>query len=127
MYQINTYFSFNCLNLMQFSIFEQKNIMAEIIKLEEAVTLTHAFQNSEIGNGQTISGIVEKEIILEILNQQNCEGINIYTALNEEGKITFVLVGYDNDNNDITYGKIADRIKLCPDVCPIKTSPLKSS
>ena len=99
--------------------------MAEFITVEEAVKITHAFQNSEIGKDQTISGIIEKDIIIEILNQENCEGINIYNALNEDGKITFIFVGYDKENNDMTYGKIADRITLCPEVCPIKTSPLK--
>jgi hypothetical protein len=88
--------------------------MAEFIKVEEAVKLTYAFQDSEIGKGQTISGKFEKDIISQILNQENCEGINIYTALNEEGQITFVLVGYENENNDMTEGKIADFAYLCP-------------
>ena len=98
--------------------------MAEIIKLEEAVKLTHTFQNSEIGVEQTISAIFEKEIIVQILNQQGCKGIRIYNALNEEGKITFVLVGYDNDFNDMTDGYIADKAFICPKQCFGGPSPL---
>lgn len=88
--------------------------MAEFIKVEEAVKLTYAFQDSEIGKGQTISAKFEKDILYEILKQENCEGINIYTALNEKGQITFVLVGYEKEDYDMTEGKIADFAYLCP-------------
>jgi hypothetical protein len=100
--------------------------MAEFINLEEAVKLTHAFQDSEIGKNQTISAIFEKDIFEKILNQNGCEGINIYTSMNDEGKITFVLVGYDQDKKDMTEGLLADRANLCPDECWDLKSPLKS-
>jgi len=92
--------------------------MAEIITLEEAVKLTRAFQESEIGRGQTISAKFEKGILDQILDQEGCEGINIYTALNDEGQITFVLIGYDNENNNITEGKIADWAETNPPYKP---------
>lgn len=98
--------------------------MANFINLEQAVKLTHAFQDSEIGKEQTYSGMVEKDILLEMLKQDNCEGIRIYNALNENGKITFVLVGYDKEDNDIIDGKIADEMNLCPPNCPKKKTPL---
>jgi hypothetical protein len=91
--------------------------MSEFIKLEEAVILTSAFQNSEIGKNQTISAIFEKEIISQILNQDGCKGIRIYNALNEEGEITFVLVGYDKDFKDMSDGYIADKAFNCPKNC----------
>jgi hypothetical protein len=100
--------------------------MAEIINLAEAVSLTHAFQNSTIGTGQTISAIFEKEIIEQILNQVDCCGINIYNALNEEGKITFVLVGYDKDKKDMVDGIIVDNADNCPKLCYDTNSPLKN-
>ena len=100
--------------------------MAEIINLAEAVSLTHAFQNSTIGVGQTISAIFEKEIIEQILNQVDCCGINIYNALNEEGKITFVLVGYDKDKKDMVEGVIVDKAHTCPKLCYDTNSPLKN-
>jgi hypothetical protein len=58
--------------------------------------------------------------------QENCEGIRIYNALDDKGKITFVLVGYNKENNDMVDGKILDHIKLCPIYCPNK-SPLMVS
>ncbi len=98
--------------------------MAEFIKLEEAVKLTHAFQGSEIGKEQTISAIFEREIISQILDQEGCEGIRIYNALNEENKITFVLVGYNKDFNDMTDGYIADKAFSCPKQCFGGPTPL---
>lgn len=101
--------------------------MAEFIKLDEAVKLTHAFQESEIGKDQTISGVIEKDFLFEMLKQEDCEGIRIYTALNDEKKITFVLVGIDKNQNDMSKGLILDRLGLCPPYCNYEDSPLKSS
>lgn len=98
--------------------------MAEFIKLEEAVKLTYAYQDSVIGKGQTISAIFEKEIISQILNQEGCEGIKIYNALNEDNKITFVLVGYNKDFNDMKDGYIADKAAICPEQCYGGATPL---
>ena len=100
--------------------------MAAMIPLEEAIELTHAFQQSEIGKDQTISAVFEKNIVEQILNQDGCEGIRIYNALNEEGKITFVLVGYDKEEKDMTDGFISDRGRLCPPKCTKEKSPLNS-
>lgn len=100
--------------------------MAAMIPLEEAIELTHAFQQSEIGKNQTISAVFEKNIIEQILNQDGCEGIRIYNALNDEGKITFVLVGYDKDEKDKTDGFIADHAFICPPNCTNEKSPLNS-
>jgi hypothetical protein len=99
--------------------------MAEIINLAEAVSLTHAFQKSAIGNRQTISAIIEKEFIEQVLNQDGCCGINIYNALDEEGKITFVFVGYDKDKKDMVEGIIVDKFTTCPKICYNANSPLK--
>lgn len=101
--------------------------MAAMITLPEAITMTHAFQESPIGADQTISAVFEKEIIEQILNQEGCAGIRIYNALNEEGKITFVLVGYDKEENDMTDGFIADRAQKCPPKYPKAKTPLIKS
>lgn len=100
--------------------------MGEFIKLEEAVVITHAFQNSEIGKDQTISAIFEKEILTQILNQEGCEGIRLYNALKDGDKITYVLIGYDKDKNDMTDGYIADLFSTCPKNCFGGDTPLKT-
>lgn len=47
--------------------------------------------------------------------------------MNEEGKITFVLVGYSDANGDLLTGSIVDQLNLCPPNCPNSNSSLKSS
>jgi hypothetical protein len=100
--------------------------MAEIIKLEQAIKLTYSFQDSEIGKGQTICAKFEKRIVEEVLKQENCEGINLYTALTDEGQITFVMVGYDKEGYDMTEGKIADLVNLCPPNKPKESVLIKN-
>jgi hypothetical protein len=100
--------------------------MAEIIKLEQAVKLTYAFQESEIGMGQTICAKFEKRIVEQVLNQEHCKGINLYTALNDEGQITFVMVGYDEEGHDMTEGEIADFANLCPPNKPSNSILIKN-
>ena len=96
--------------------------MSAPISLNEAKSMTHAFQNSSLGTNQTIAGLVDKTNLLTLLNQEGCTGVRIYNALNEEGKITYVLVGVNANNEDMT-NYILDKCNLCPTDCPID-SPL---
>jgi hypothetical protein len=96
--------------------------MSAQITLNEAKSMTHAFQNSTIGANQTFAGLVDKTNLLTLLNQEGCTGLRIYNALNDDGKITFVLVGVNSNNEDMT-NFILDRAFLCPVYCPID-SPL---
>lgn len=88
--------------------------MAKIITLEEAIALTQAYQNSEIGKGQTISADVSKIDLELILNQQSCVGLRIYNALEENNTVNFVLIGYDENGNDITNGIILNFLTSNP-------------
>jgi hypothetical protein len=96
--------------------------MSAQITLNEAKSMTHAFQNSTIGSNQTFAGLVDKTNLLTLLNQEGCTGLRIYNALNDDGKITFVLVGVNSNNEDMT-NYILDRLQACPPVCP-PDSPL---
>ena len=74
------------------------------------------------GNAQ----FVGKNILMEILSQPECVGVNIYKALNENYEKTYVLVGLDKNNAPIlqntsvsvngiiesTEGIVADRNKV---------------
>lgn len=96
--------------------------MSVPISLNDAKSMTHAFQKSSLGTNQTIAGHVDKTNLLTLLNQEGCTGVRIYNALNEAGKITYVLVGVNANNEDMT-NYILDRCNLCPTDYPID-SPL---
>ena len=55
------------------------------------------FDKYQEGGAQFIG----KNILNQILEQPNCVGINVYKALNEQGKKTYVIVGMDNEANPI--------------------------
>lgn len=55
------------------------------------------FDKFQEGGAQFIG----KNILNQILDQPNCVGINVYKALNEQGKKTYVIVGMDNEANPI--------------------------
>lgn len=88
--------------------------MAKIITLEQAIALTQAYQNSEIGMGQTISADVSKADVHLILNQQNCVCLRIYNALEDDNTVNFVLIGIDENGNDITNGIILNFLTTNP-------------
>lgn len=96
--------------------------MSVQITLNEAKSMTHAFQNSTIGSNQTFAGLVDKTNLLTLLNQEGCTGLRIYNALNDDGKITFVLVGANSNNEDML-DYILDKAAPCPNICS-NDSPL---
>lgn len=96
--------------------------MSAQITLNEAKSMTHAFQNSTIGANQTFAGLVDKTNLLTLLNQEGCTGVRIYNALNDDGKITFVLVGVNSNNEDMTE-YLLNKFNLCPSLCALE-SPL---
>lgn len=49
----------------------------------------------------TLSYVIGKNIIEQILAQPACEGIRFYNAINENGTKTLVYVGIDKDGNNI--------------------------
>ena len=96
--------------------------MSAQITLNEAKSMTHAFQNSTIGANQTFAGLVDTTNLLTLLNQEGCTGVRIYNALNDDGKITFVLVGVNSNNEDMTE-YLLNKFNLCTSLCALE-SPL---
>lgn len=47
------------------------------------------------------SMLFDKHIVLKMLNEDKCEGLRIYNALDDEGGLHFVLVGTDAEGNNI--------------------------
>ncbi len=65
-----------------------------------------------------------RNILQEILEQENCVGIRIYYGINEAGERELILVGADADENDIL-DLVADVSTPCPHACA-SPNPLNS-
>jgi hypothetical protein len=96
--------------------------MSEFISLDDAKSMTHRYQDS-VPEGTTISCEVDKSQLIAMLNQEDCQGLRIYFALNEEERLTTVLVGSDGSGSDMVTGLIVNQPRLCPPKCP-PASPL---
>lgn len=69
---------------------------------------------------------VGRDIIEEILQQDECVGIRYYFAEDDQGQAKLILVGAKPDESDIIPGIIADYGKPCPHCCDA-ASPLAST
>lgn len=66
--------------------------------------------------GTTIAHFLGKDKLMELLNQDNCKGLRIYHAIDNNGKPQIVVVGALANENDIT-DKILDMSLCCPSYC----------
>lgn len=94
----------------------------EVITLAEAIDFTHSFQSRNPDELKSFFvGINKLNLILE---QEDCIGIRIYNGYNTNTeKNNLVLVGVDEEGEDITNGVILEHLVICPPKCP-KSSPL---
>ena len=63
--------------------------------------------------------------IRHILDQAGCEGIRVYLGMDDNQQVRIIMVGYDENNNDIlpvsqttTDGEIVENGMRCPTYCP---------
>lgn len=66
-----------------------------------------------------------QQALKSILDQAGCVGLRIYYALDDRGNKQLILVGVDNDENDLYEGLIAERSITCPPFCGV-SNPLNS-
>lgn len=85
----------------------------EIITLAEGAAMTRQWRNSNSNGNAVYYG---KEILTQLLDQDDCVGIRFHFAINSNGKNTLVLTGVDADSNDLI-DLVADRGLLCPNEC----------
>ncbi len=86
------------------------------ITLEEASKLTSNFRN-QAEPDQIIGGYFGREAVLDILLQEGCVGLRYYYGLDDDGVPHIVLVGVDEEGNDMTSGLLAERAFACPPLC----------
>ncbi|MBD3637667.1 MAG: hypothetical protein HUJ25_09960 [Crocinitomicaceae bacterium] len=57
-----------------------------------------------------------KDILKELLAQEDCMGIRMYFAIDSNDDLALVIVGADSNGDDII-GKVADISLPCPSYC----------
>lgn len=98
----------------------------ETISLSEAISFTHKYQDKHPSSAKAF--YVSKNKLNEILNQEKCVGIRIYNGFDiAENKENRVLVGVDNQNEDLTEGIIIERLNVCPKYCPEDSKLIRSN
>jgi len=94
-----------------------------IITLTQAETETHAFQNAQQFQGLTKSCAIDKTAYNQLLSQPGVAEIRTYFSLNSNNILSIVVVGVDNNGNDMTNGIMLGESKNCPYYCS-PNSPL---
>ncbi len=84
-----------------------------VINLNDAIQLTHAFQNSPQYQGNTVACMIDSAAYQQLLAQPGCVNVRTYFGL-DQGALTIVVVGVDLNDNDMTNGIILDIAALCP-------------
>jgi hypothetical protein len=74
--------------------------VGEDIGLAEGASMVQAYRQANPTD--TVSHIVGRDIIEQILAQPGCAGINIASAAKENGERTLVFIGVDADGQAIT-------------------------
>lgn len=98
---------------------------AEQITLELGAAWTKNFRDA--GNqDKTKAHFFGRDILMRILEQDNCMGLRIYYALDDNRNPQLVILGADGDEKDQVHGVIAERSFPCPNWCDT-TSALYNS
>ena len=97
---------------------------ANQISLEEAVELTHSYQENNPDLPK--SYFIGTNKLNELLSQDEVIGVRIYPGLDKAtNKVNLVLVGVDQTGEDLTNGVIVDHLVICPPLCPKDTKLIK--
>lgn len=86
------------------------------ITLLKAAEMTKRFRDCHPA-GTIIAHAFDKGIIQEIIDQPLCEGVRIYNAIDDNNERTVVIVGIDNNENDLFNGVLAEFSNKCPNNC----------
>jgi len=95
------------------------------ISLDEASILTQRYRNSQNEINPILGGYFLGKNLKNVLNQDLCEGVRIYNALDSNNELTYVIVGIDSDGNDLINGIILEHAVRCPNKCS-NPNPLNS-
>ena len=110
--------------------FYNSSVAQTIPKQDHQISLTDAkryIENySKNPTAPTIKGgFFWREIFDKILEQPGCVGIRIYYAKMDDGSPTFVIIGVDEQEKEITAGIIGQVVKPCPPYCETESELTK--
>lgn len=92
------------------------------ISLSDGAAMTANFRRQN--PNQIIARFFGREILEQLLDQENCMGIRMYYGLDADNQNQLILVGADQDENDILE-LVADISHPCPLACSA-SNPLNS-
>lgn len=87
------------------------------IDRRQAASLTRRHREAA-GPDAERGGLFPREPVQQLLAQKGCEGLRFYYGRNEDGTPALVLVGVDEDGNDMFDGEVLDVHFPCPPFCP---------
>lgn len=92
------------------------------IALEVAAEATARYRATGAGIHAHFFG---RDILQDILDQDDCMGIRMYYGMDEDGVSQLILVGANAEEEDLYDGIVADRSVPCPNRCAL-ASPLNA-
>lgn len=92
------------------------------ITLQTGADMTEEYRQQNPGERK--AHFYGKDILLDLLNQQDCQGIRMYYGIDNNGDKELVLVGANSDESDMT-NLVVDVSTPCPNRCDT-ASPLNS-
>lgn len=86
------------------------------VSLEAAAALTRGFRETA-PKGSPRAGMFPRDVFERLLAQAGCAGIRIYYGRNERREHELVLVGVNEEGDDMTGGELFDFSLPCPPYC----------
>jgi uncharacterized protein with PIN domain len=86
------------------------------IALDEATAWTANYRR-QAPSSSIKAHFFGKAAIQAILDQDDCVGIRIYYALDTDSRQQLIVVGADENENDLHEGLLAERSMPCPPTC----------
>lgn len=85
------------------------------VSLDAAATITRSFRGAPppLARG----GAFHADQVRELLDQKGCVALRIYNGKGADGRHTFVLVGVDEKDHDMTDGILLNFSYPCPPFC----------
>ena len=86
------------------------------ISLSDAAAMTKTYRQS-VPDGSRKGGFFGRDALEAILAQEGCVGIRYYHGINSKGEPVVILVGADENEDDLYEGELCEFAEPCPTRC----------